>query len=280
MTTWHVSPDALTSYASGGLDGAVAASVEAHLVTCLTCQRAVAGAAPALTPRLERSWSAVTDILDRPPVSRLEAVLHRIGVGDADARLIATTPALLSSWVLATAAALVFALVPSDAGGRAAFLFLLVAPLLPLVGVAGAFSPRLDPFGELAVAAPMSRLHLVLVRGAAALSPALLALAIGAAALPSIPANPAAWLLPAVMLCTCSLAAATWVEPVRAAGGLAVAWASVVTLVAALQNSAVASPTVDVFLGSPAQLILAAITALALAVLVSRHQQFDFGRTS
>lgn len=277
--TWHASTDAVTAYAAGQLDGAAAASLEAHLAVCGICQRTVAGATPALAPRLDRVWTAVTDELDRPRVTPLERVLRRILISETDARLIVTTPALLTSWTLATLAAVLFAILPTDASGRGAFFYLCVAPLLPLAGVGLAFSHRFDPLGEITIATPVSILHLVLVRGAAVLAPAVAALAVGAAAVPAVPAHPAAWLLPALALCACSLAASTWIEPVRAAGALAALWVSVVTLAAATQERAFGTSAADLAQQGHTHAVLAAVTAIAVALFAVRRQQLELGRT-
>lgn len=277
--TWHASTDTVAAYAAGQLDGAAASSLEAHLVVCDECQRATAKAAPALAPRLDRVWAAVTDELDRPRVARLERALRALRLSETDARLVVTTPALLTSWTLATLAAVLFAILPSDATGRGAFVYLCLSPLLPLAGVGLAFSHRFDPLGEISIATPVSSLHLVLVRGAAVLAPAVAALMVGAATVPAIPAHPAAWLLPALALCACSLAASTWIEPVRAAGALAAVWVSVVTLAAATQDRAFGTTAADLVQHGSTHAAFTAVTAIAIALFAVRRQQLELGRT-
>ena len=78
-------------------------------------------------------------------------------------------------------------------------LFLLVAPLLPLAGVAAAYGPLVDPAYELALAAPLGSLRLLLLRAVAVVAvddaarrwPRALAL-------PGLDWTAAAWLLPSL----------------------------------------------------------------------------------
>ena len=70
----------------------------------------------------------------------------------------------------------------AQTGDRGIGLFLALAPVLPVAGVAVAFGPRTDPLHEVAVAAPYSSFRLLLLRSAAVLTTSLL-LAVPAAAL-------------------------------------------------------------------------------------------------
>ena len=107
-------------------------------------------------------------------------------------------------------------------------LFLLIAPLAPMVGVAAAYGPESDPTHELATAAPYSKPRLVLLRAAAVLA-ASLPITVAVGLLLPIPTwLAAAWLLPALGFIAVVLAAGTWVDPVYAAAALAVGWVSAV----------------------------------------------------
>ena len=89
----------------------------------------------------------------------LESLLVRIGVADHTARLLAATPVLRRSWLAAVALVLLMAVVATDAGRAASpTLFLALAPLLPLAGVALSYGPVLDPTYEMAVVSPLARI--------------------------------------------------------------------------------------------------------------------------
>lgn len=273
--TWHASSETVAAYVAGSLDIAAAASVEAHVVACATCQRSIATAAPTIDVRLDHIWEGVVDTLDRPAPRPVERFLRRLGIRETDARLVACTPALFTSWAIAVAAAVLLTLIPGRTDGRAAFAFLLLAPLLPLIAVAAAFSPRFDRTWEVTAATPLAGVHLLLVRGLAALVPALAATTVAAFAVP----GEGLWLLPAAALCACSLAAATWVEPVAAAATLASLWMSGVVYVQVDSARGLTGDSAAAVLSSPtSQSVALALIAAALAVVIVRRQSFEFGR--
>lgn len=222
--SWHVEEEKLAGYARGQVDEARAFSIEAHLLACERC-RAL------LTPRvgdgrLERVWADVNEALDAPRVGPVEWLLVRLGVRENIARLLAATPSLRLSWFVASAIALGFAIMAAY-GGRGdpgLLVFLVVAPLLPVAGVAAAFGPAVDPTHEVAMAAPMGSFRLVLIRATAVLaSTTILAIAAGLA-LPHLDWTVAAWALPALGLTLCSLALATVAPPLAAAGTVTFLW--------------------------------------------------------
>lgn len=275
---WHAPPELVGAYLDGSLQGSGAASFEAHVVNCRECQRSLAARAEPATDRLDNVWAAVTAKLDAPQPRLVERALRRIGISETDARLIITTPALHTSWLAALAAILLVSPLRYQATGRAAAFFLISAPVFPLAAVAVAFSRRLDPIGELSVATPLSGLHLVLVRGVAALTPAAAVLITVAIALPGIEGGAAAWLLPSAALCACSLAMSTWIEPVHAAAGLATTWVVIVSAALVRAHDGVTSAAAQQLIEGDSQLVLAAITVAAGAVVVARRQAFEFGR--
>src|SRR5438128_6110673 len=125
--SWHADASLLARYAAGSIDDARASSVEAHLVACADCRQAVATTVD--TTRLDAIWAEVTDTVDAPRPHLLERILRHIGVRDHDARLLAATPSLRLSWLLAITASLAFLVAAADAGPRQLVLFLVVAPL-------------------------------------------------------------------------------------------------------------------------------------------------------
>ena len=85
---WHAVPELLANYATGTLGRTQAASVEAHLVTCVSCRSAMT----AVPERLEHNLTAITARVDQPQRPRLERFLERIGVPEHILRALAVTP--------------------------------------------------------------------------------------------------------------------------------------------------------------------------------------------
>ena len=92
MTTWHVPEDVLDGYADGRTSPAVAASTEAHLLSCARCRAVLAPAVD--TSRLDRIWDEVVQRVDAPRPGPIEALLLRLGLRNDSARLLAATPSL------------------------------------------------------------------------------------------------------------------------------------------------------------------------------------------
>ena len=108
----------------------------------------------------------------------MERALLALRVPEHAARLLAATPSLRLSWLLAEAMALGFAVLAANvASGNDAdvvrFLFLVVAALLPVAGIAAAFGPGVDPAYEIGAAAPMRADVLLAMRALAVLTTSL-----------------------------------------------------------------------------------------------------------
>lgn len=221
--TWHLDADLLDTYAEGRpMAPALTASVEAHLERCSTCRAGIAGTAD--TARLEGVWDRVLDVVDAPRVPWAERLLAAVGVAPSTARLVAVTPSLRLSWLTGTAVALLVVLALAHTGARGVGLFLALAPVLPVAGVALAFGPRTDPLHEVTLAAPYSSFRLLLVRSAAVLATTLVLAVPAAALLPTTPWVAAAWLLPALALTCTSLALVRHVDPVVSSAALSTGW--------------------------------------------------------
>jgi hypothetical protein len=223
MSGWHLDDDLLDTYAEGRpMTPALTASVEAHLERCAHCQLQLAPAADPV--RLDAVWAEVLDRVDAPRVGLLERFLlasasRRPPPGCWPSRRRCSCP-----WTTGTAIALSLALLAAHSGEDGVALFLALAPVLPVAGVAVAFGPRTDPLHEVAVAAPYSSYRLLLLRSAAVLAATLVLAVPTAMLLPSTPWVAAAWLLPALALTCTSLALATRVDPVASSAGLAATW--------------------------------------------------------
>lgn len=219
-TTWHLDPALADDYARGRLGHLLAASVEQHLVACSGCRPLVVVA----SPRLDRVWAEVIDVVEAPPVTRLERVLGRLGVSGSTARLVAATPALTGACLTALVAVLVMMLLAGRLPVGATTGFVALAPVLPLVGVALSFGRRFDPMTELVAATPYSLLRLLAARTTFVVGTALLPAVLVAQLLPGGTWLTAGWLLPALAMCSVVLATARRVEPLVTASALSGLW--------------------------------------------------------
>ena len=283
-TTWHAGPDLLDRYSRGDIDPARASSLEAHLLECARCRQALA---PSVDPgRLDGSWNSLVAALDAPRSGRLERLLVRLGVREHTARLLVATPTLRLSWLAGVVLALGFAVAAAHGGRgeRSLLLFLIVAPLLPVAGVAASFTRGIDPTYDVALAAPMPAFHLLLIRSAAVLGTTLVVAAVAALGLPDLGWIVAAWLVPAVTLSVVSLALATFQAPLMAAATVATVWVAGVTGSEALGDGSLRAvlrpgPISSAAFTAGGQLALVAVTILAVLVVTSRHDRFEIERT-
>jgi hypothetical protein len=275
MTTWHADTALLAHYAADELDDARAYSVEAHLIACETCRTALAPAVDAA--RLDAMWAEVADRVDAPNPGIVERGLVWLGVKEHAARLLAATPSLRLSWLAAEALVLGFTVFSAGiaAGGPdadvATLVFLVMAAVLPVAGVAVAFGPTVDPTYEIGTAAPMRGYRLLLVRATAVLVTSLALTSAAALALPGLGWTAAAWLLPSLGLTLGTLALATYLRPLHAAAGVALTWVSIAWIFAAVRPD-----TLAVFrLGG--QVVFLLVIAVSAWVLAHRREAFEEG---
>lgn len=230
MSAWHLEPAAIRRYTQGTVPLELAASAEAHLMKCAVCRGGISSYVDAR--RVDSIWHEVVDQIDARPRSGPERTLVRLGVGEATARLVAATPTLRGPWLLAIAAVLALATGAAQADERFLRMFLVVAPLGPLAGVALAFASGLDPTREIGLAAPYSGLRLLLIRTAAVLAVTVPIVAAAGLALPGSNWLAASWLLPTAGLTCLALALTARMTPVVAVGVVATAWVLVTTPIA------------------------------------------------
>lgn len=281
MTTWHLDSETAHRYATGAAGPVFSASAEAHLSACADCRALLVPLVDG--HRLNAGWDHIVERVDAPSPGPVEWLLHRLGVQEHTARLIAATPSLRVSWLLAVAAALTFALIAADSGARGMLLFLTLAPMLPVAGVAVAYGPEFDPMYEIGAAAPYSGFRLVLLRSAAVATTTALLTGVAGLLLPGSSWTGAAWLLPALALSALTLALSVRVTPIHAAVGVGTAWV-VAVLVAqgdAGGRAALLAGQYAAF-GLTGQLVCLAVAATSIAVLVARRHRYVivFGRTS
>ncbi|MBW3663403.1 MAG: zf-HC2 domain-containing protein [Actinobacteria bacterium] len=270
---WHADQESLARYAREEADDTTAYSVEAHVLACADCRADLAGLRPA-DQRLERMWHRIEAGLDAPVPSPVERFLLAVGVRDHVARLLAATPSLHLSWLLGVAVALGFAVLTAHArpATSASLPFLLLAPLVPVAGVAAAYGPGVDPTYEIGVAAPLRGTRLLLLRALAVLTSSLALAGLAAMALPQLDSTAVAWLLPALGLTSITVAVATLVDPLRAAVAVALVWVTVVLTLERLAATRLAAFDAE---GQYAFLIM---TVVAGTVLLVRRRTFDTGR--
>jgi hypothetical protein len=266
--TWHADADTLSRYAADELDDARAYSIEAHLLSCANCRGLLAPSADATV--LDRAWEGIVETLDAPSPGVVERVLLALGVREHIARLLAATPSLRLSWLVAESLVLGFTVAATSAaegtprGDAALLAYLLIAALLPVAGIAVAYGPGMDPTYEIGRAAPMRSFRLLMIRAAAVLVVSIAIAGLGALALPTSDWSAAAWILPSLALTLATLALSTTMRPVFAAATVAVAWLAIASSVAYRLDDQLAA------FRAGGQLTLVVVMAISLLML-SRH---------
>lgn len=224
--TWHVGDDTLRDWVDGTAGQLVGASVEQHLVTCERCRDAVTALVG--TDELD-TWDGVLAAVEVPARPLAERLLTRLGLAGSDAKVVASAPAMHAPWVIGLTVVIAFVTVSAifaDVGGL--LLFLLVAPLVPVVGVAAAYGPSSDPTYEVVLVAPYATARMVLLRAAAVLLTSVPLVVLAGLPLPGAAWVSVAWLLPAAGFIAVVLTAGIWVDPMYAATVVAVAWVGAV----------------------------------------------------
>jgi predicted anti-sigma-YlaC factor YlaD len=269
---WHIPGDDLRAYAGGSARPPWRWSTEAHLAACAHCRARLAdGTDPAA---VGSGWARLDAELDAPRPGLIETVLVRLGVAPHTARLLACTPGLRRSWLAAVA----FTLAITAGAAHLAqammvpILLLAVGPLLPLVGVAISFGPRVDPSYELAVVAPMHTFRLLLLRCAAVLSATTLFTSAASLGLPRYGLVVLGWLAPSLALTLLSLALTPRLGPVSAAFLVGLGWAALVA------GTVRASTGQSVLFTTAGQAALAGAAAVAAMALWRVRSGFDSAR--
>lgn len=227
MSVEHASMRIIDGYARGDTDLAADEvwALEAHLEACGVCRdrlsAAVTAETPAVAALVDTVWSGLEPQLatavPMPPRRRWSVPLS-----------VWMTPTMvpwLAMVVSVTLLALLLDLVDSGSGPGEVSLVLLLAPVLPVLGVAASWSRGLDPAYELTASVPRAGLHLVLRRTASVLVVVVPALLV-AGWMTGVTA--AQWLLPCLAFTSTALALGGVVGVTRAAAALAAVWAAVI----------------------------------------------------
>jgi hypothetical protein len=284
--TWHASPETLERYAGGIASPAEAASIEPHLFDCHQCRdMLVTATPPEVDERLTGILAGIVDAADAPAPTFIERIVRLLGVPDHVARLLGVTPSLRASWLGGIALTLAFAVVASDVRGGAT-IFLLVAPLLPVAGVAAAFRQSADASGEMSAVASTRASWLLLIRTVAVLTTTLMLTGAAALALPGNEWEAAAWLVPSLALAASAVALSTWINPTVAAGILAGAWmcgcAATFGPIARRLGTIRDVPADDLIarsflFGPTGQGVLALVALAAVTITVLQRETIDLG---
>jgi len=198
----------------------------------------------------------------------LDRTLIRLGVHDDVAGIVAATPSLRSSWMLAALAAAAFAAWGGNDDPRLLTVIAILAPILPVAGVAAAYGPWADPMFEVTQASPASGFRVLLLRSIAVLLSAGVLVAVATLLVPSTGIDALAWILPSLALCSTSLMLATFMPLSRAAALVAFAWLALAAFVAAKQ------PALTLLRG-PAQLGFTLVTVLSSLIVARRRNHLE-----
>jgi hypothetical protein len=268
--TWHVDAMTAAHYSVGATDAADAASVEAHLMACDECRTVINAYADDAV--LAAVWADVNDSLDAVHLGWIERAMRVLGCSDVTSRIVAATTRARWAYVFVVAfnVLVAFASAQSVDPDAVFLVFLLLAPLGPLVAVAGAFGGWADPCHAVLRTLPTSTLRLTLVRTVAGVVPALV---LTAAAVPWLADRgwlAVGWLLPALALAVVTLALSTWIDVERAAIVVGGVW---VALPVALRLPV--HDLLDAFAG-PVQIVSAVAAAVGALVVVARQSKFEY----
>ena len=220
--------------------------------------------------RIEANWRAITAELDAPRPALIERILRRAQIPGHVVRMIVATPALRRAWYLSIIAVALVGLGAADPARRdTLFTLLVLAPMLPVLGVGMAYGTAADPSHEIQLATPTHEPGLVAIRTATVLVVTIGI--IGALSAMNTAARPmaAAWLLPAVAVTTASLAVMTYLPPRRATAAVAAAWFAAVLIARIVADDPLAA------FAAVGQLVAIVVAVGAAAVVVIRRASFE-----
>jgi len=222
---WHVSDHELERYVNHTIPTFARASVESHLLECDRCR----GELTSVHPRPVRAsaadevWARIADRIDvaARPLRSSTTVLQ-----------VSTSSPLLILATLAVALGVITSVaIASAAAPRASLpLFVMLAPLAPVIGAVLAFQTGIDPAGQLAAATPLASGRLSFLRALSSCGLSLVAVAVSSVFVPVGLDDVAVWLLPGLALTALVVAISTWVDPSRVALGLVGGWVVAVSV--------------------------------------------------
>lgn len=264
----HPDEDALAHYALGTASDGFR-SVERHLDRCSRCRDWLSHQ-ESVALVVDSVWAELSDAVDAVVSSPGERWLMRLGVPDHVARLVASVPALRVSWLGASALLMLLAALTSRllAPDGAPAVFVLLAPLLPVVSVALCFDARWEPAGEMALVAPLSMFRVALLRTAVVLGTCVVTSTAAALTLPDFGLEALAWLAPSGALTALSLLLSRHMNPANVCAVAGGAW--IVPAAVTQSGSWLTS--------AQGQLVLTVVCAGLLFGLVMARSTFDTER--
>ena len=230
------------------------------------------GPPPGVDPyRIERNWMAISAELFAPQPSRVERWLRRLSVPPSVTRLMVATPALRRAWFLALALVVFIGLAAADRSQtREDLLTLLVlAPLVPVLGVSMAYGTGSDPAHEISLATPLSGFRLVMIRSATVVACSVVVLAAASLLTGAVSTMTFGWLLPSLGLTAGSLALMTFTTPRRAGAIAAIGWVAAVIVARNTSGDPLAAFT------ATGQVAMALATGIGLVTAYHRRDRFD-----
>ncbi len=272
---WHVSDHELERYVNHTVPTFARASVEAHLLECDRCRSELNLLRSTAAPDgADDVWLRIADRIDvtgRPLRSSTTAL-----------RVSTSSPLLLAATLSVAVAVVISVAIAAAVAPRASLpLFVMLAPLAPVIGAVLAFQTGIDPAGQLAMATPLASGRLPYLRALLSSGAALVAVAVASVFVPVGLDDVAVWLLPGLALTAFVVAISTWVDPRRVALTLACGWALLVamwswgprrrTISLDLSNLAVERQSV--------QLMLVAVTLGSAAVTFLRRNELPVWRS-
>ncbi|MEU5211754.1 zf-HC2 domain-containing protein [Streptomyces sp. NPDC020742] len=234
MSGEHASRQLIDDYARG--DATMAAdtvwALEAHLETCAPCRSHLAACVATEAPGI----AALLDTVRAGLEPQLDAAVRAPSRRRRPRWVSAWLTPVMAPWLAMTGVVTLMALLldavasPTFFGGVSPVS--LIAPVLPLCGVAASWSRGLDPAHELTASTARAGLPLLLRRTTAVLVVVLPGLLVGGWLTGTVTA--AQWLLPSLAFTSTALALGSVVGVTRAATGLAVAWGVVAVVPASV----------------------------------------------
>ncbi|CAN5830032.1 hypothetical protein BH24ACT5_BH24ACT5_03320 [soil metagenome] len=271
---WHVPVDRLHRYASGVAGATERDSIEAHLLTCERCRSELGAVRPSDQVRHDSMLRAVTDRIDQPqrPFHRSTSAL----VVSLASPSIVVASVLLAAALLA-AVGLTAALIPA----LSVAVLAAIAPLAPIAAAVVAFMPATDPAGSLSAATPLAGGRLPFLSALFAIALSAIAGMISSAFTPLGWSDSVVWLAPGFAFAAIVLAAATWINPMRAAFVLGAGWCLVCAQWARGHRTISSVDAIDSLagLGVQVQLLCAVVIVLATIVTLSRRDAQPNWRT-
>ena len=270
---WHLDETTLRSYVDGHPLPVVGASVESHLLECPACRVHLGELMSHET--VDDAWAAIRAHVEAPRPTVAEHLIRWCGLSTETARLLVAVPAFRGAWLLGLLVVTLFAgLAALFAGEYGLALFLIVAPLAPVAGVAASFGGDADPCHELVTVTPYSAVRMLLLRTTGVLATSLPVTVLAGLALPGPAWVGVAWLTPAAAGVALTLLLSPVLGSTATAAMLSACWSTAVVFATRLNDPVeVVEPVM--------QLVFVALALIAVAAVALRQPSFEhLGRQS